>query len=71
MMSWADQHCNGRFVAALEGGYNLDALAHSATHTLSLLHDPNAPLVDELGRSPEPERDVSDLLGEMQHFLVG
>ena len=66
LTEWADAACQGRLVSCLEGGYNLDALAHSATHTLSLLHDPNTPLVDELGRSPEPERDVSDLLGEMQ-----
>ena len=29
VQSWANQHCEGRIVSCLEGGYNLDALARS------------------------------------------
>ena len=29
VVDWAAQHCNGRVVSCLEGGYNLDALAKS------------------------------------------
>lgn len=53
LMSWADQYCSGRLVFALEGGYDEPALAHSVYHTLALLQDPTAKLVDELGKSPE------------------
>jgi len=35
--SWADELCQGKLVAVLEGGYNLDALAASVVMTLGVL----------------------------------
>jgi acetoin utilization deacetylase AcuC-like enzyme len=48
----AAEHANGRLVAALEGGYNLDALGHGADAVCRLLlgQEPNA---DPLGPPPE------------------
>ncbi len=38
LMDIADRYCDGRLVSSLEGGYNLDALGHSAAaHVLELM----------------------------------
>ena len=37
MMEVADQHANGKLIALLEGGYDLNALAHSAATHLRVL----------------------------------
>ena len=36
----ADEHCQGRLLSSLEGGYDLDALAHSVHAYLSGISDP-------------------------------
>jgi len=38
VMALADQHCEGRLASVLEGGYDLDALAASATEHVRVLH---------------------------------
>ena len=35
--SWADELCDGKLVAILEGGYDLDALGASVVATLEVL----------------------------------
>jgi len=57
----ARELCNGRLVIALEGGYHLQALAHSVATTFSSLLE--LPYPDPLGPSHEPEADI-DLLIE-------
>ena len=37
--SWADELCDGKLVAILEGGYNLSALGESVVATLNVLRD--------------------------------
>lgn len=49
---WADSCCDGRVVAALEGGYHIDALATSVVATLDVLHDPAALVEDPIGEAP-------------------
>jgi len=36
-MDCADQHCDNRILSVLEGGYHLDALAHSVSAHISTL----------------------------------
>jgi acetoin utilization deacetylase AcuC-like enzyme len=59
--------CNGRLVIALEGGYNLDALAYGADAVCRLLLG-EEPQPDPLGPPPEqlPLRVVQPLLTQVQ-----
>ncbi len=59
----ADELCHGRIVLALEGGYNLSALAASVRATFDvLLGSPD--IVDPLGPPPHsgPPRDIDEVL---------
>ena len=58
----AAELCAGKIVFALEGGYNLDVLAHGVNNTLWLLQDRQAIIQDLFGPAPRPERDISALL---------
>lgn len=51
----AHEHCEGRLVAVLEGGYHLQALSHSIRATLDVLLD-NPQVTDPLGKSPNTKR---------------
>ena len=63
VVSLADALCEGRLVATLEGGYNLDVLAHGVADTCrALLHDP-APGPDPLGPCPRDERPADEVVG--------
>ncbi len=64
--SWADACCDGRLVAALEGGYDLDALARSVVATLDVLHDPEAGVEDPLGEPPGNPPNLDDYLEEIE-----
>ncbi|MEA1958508.1 MAG: histone deacetylase [Chloroflexota bacterium] len=63
----ADELCDGRLVFALEGGYNLDALADSIDATLNVLLDSNAP-ADPLGKTSisRSSPDVEDLFARIK-----
>ena len=57
----AAQHCGGKMVLTLEGGYDLDALAGSVVTVLrTLLGDPDLP--DSLGPAPRPEAEVGQVI---------
>jgi acetoin utilization deacetylase AcuC-like enzyme len=45
----AERHCGGRLVSALEGGYNLRALARSVVRHLAALRDTSGPSPSTLG----------------------
>jgi acetoin utilization deacetylase AcuC-like enzyme len=71
----ARQLCNGRLVVGLEGGYNLDALAHGAEAICHLLLDEEPP-ADPLGPPPDqlPVREVDPLLTaikQLHHLAQG
>jgi acetoin utilization deacetylase AcuC-like enzyme len=57
LVSWADEHCQGRIALFLEGGYNLDAAqACSLAVVSALLGKPCPPLPGKAGGlCPEPE----------------
>ena len=65
MRGWADEWSDGRIVAALEGGYHLDALAISVLATLEVLNDPEAAVDDPIGPSAEEVTDVSEYVTEV------
>lgn len=67
----AQEFCEGRLVFTLEGGYDLQALAHSIAATLrTLLGD--AEINDPLGPSPRPDVSIDDLTNHIKgiHRLV-
>jgi acetoin utilization deacetylase AcuC-like enzyme len=71
----ARQLCDGRLVVGLEGGYNLDALAHGAEAVCHLLLDEEPP-ADPLGPPPDqlPVREVDPLLTaikQLHHLAQG
>lgn len=57
----ADRHADGRLVLALEGGYNVDVLAHSVTSSLRVLLDPTAEADDPFGPSRQAGPDLTAL----------
>lgn len=65
-LALAEELCRGRLVMALEGGYDLDVLAHALLNTLRLLEDPAAPISDPFGPAPWPERDVGQLIADLR-----
>ena len=70
LLALAEELCHGRLVFALEGGYDLPALAHCvATTFCALLHRPYS---DVLGQAPSPECSVDDRLRDIArlHALV-
>jgi acetoin utilization deacetylase AcuC-like enzyme len=62
LVALADKLCDGRLVVTLEGGYNLDVLAHGVADTCRALLGDAAPGPDPLGASPWPERPVEDVV---------
>jgi acetoin utilization deacetylase AcuC-like enzyme len=70
LVRMADQLCEGRIVFALEGGYQLDALAYGVSNAFYALLGEDT-LVDPLGPSPRPERSLDTLIEDLQdvHYL--
>jgi acetoin utilization deacetylase AcuC-like enzyme len=62
----ADEVCNGRLVLALEGGYNLQALAANVVASLRVLQGKPELAEDPLGQQPETALDVDRLISGMQ-----
>jgi len=62
----ADELCEGRLVVALEGGYDLDVLAHGVLNTLRILENPHAAISDPFGPAPVPSRDIDNLLLDLR-----
>ncbi|MBI5305314.1 MAG: histone deacetylase [Chloroflexi bacterium] len=63
--------CDGRIVFALEGGYDLDVIAHGVASTFrALLGDADIP--DPIGASRRGERDITELVEHLKgaHRLV-
>ncbi|HLU11320.1 MAG TPA: histone deacetylase [Oceanobacillus sp.] len=62
----ADQHCDGKIVFVMEGGYNLDALADGICNVARLLL--GEPIEDPLGPPDDPRRepDISALIQQIR-----
>jgi acetoin utilization deacetylase AcuC-like enzyme len=59
----ADALCDGRFVAVLEGGYDLDALGHGVVNAFRVMQGAPELARDPLGPPPDPEdADVGKLV---------
>lgn len=62
LMALADELCEGKLVATLEGGYNLEVLPHCVLTTLRTLSADPAGVSNPFGSAPGREADVSDLI---------
>jgi acetoin utilization deacetylase AcuC-like enzyme len=63
----ADQLCEGRIVFALEGGYQLDALAYGVANAFYAMLGEST-TIDPLGPSPRPERSLGTLIEDLQQL---
>ncbi|MCS7259157.1 MAG: histone deacetylase [Anaerolineae bacterium] len=67
LVALAEELCHGRIVFVLEGGYNLQVLAYGVLNTFyALLGDTT--VVDPLGPSPRPERDIREYVAELRRL---
>ncbi|MBI2845238.1 MAG: histone deacetylase, partial [Chloroflexi bacterium] len=66
LLDLAEEHCSGKMVLVLEGGYDLPALSASvaATCTVILGEDPQ----DSLGQSAETPYPLDDLLSKIKEI---
>lgn len=62
----AEELCGGRLVLALEGGYDLEVLAHAVLDTLRVLESTTSLISDPFGPSPVAERPVDRLLADLR-----
>ena len=67
LLDWARICCDGRLVAALEGGYHIEALARSVVATLQVMADPDVEVTDVIGKPPGEDAVVG--LREIKDFL--
>jgi acetoin utilization deacetylase AcuC-like enzyme len=65
LVRMAEQLCEGRIVFTLEGGYQLDVLAHGVLNALYAMLGEDT-IVDPFGPSPRPEREVNALLARLK-----
>ncbi len=68
LMKLADELCRGRLVAVLEGGYNLDVLAHGILTTLRTLSGSRRGVSDPFGPPPDGQRDVLGLVQQLRRL---
>jgi len=71
LVEMANDLCDGRIIFALEGGYNLPALAHGVAASFrAMLGDADMP--DPLGPSPRASRAIDDYIEQLRgvHRLV-
>ena len=66
LLELADELCGGRLVCVLEGGYNLEVLAHSVLSTFRTLRGDAIGPSDPFGPAPAKERDTSSLLSKIK-----
>jgi acetoin utilization deacetylase AcuC-like enzyme len=71
LKTMADEFCQGRLVFTLEGGYQLEVLAHAVLNTFHVLLG-DEEIEDPLGPARRSERDVGDLVDQLKglHGLV-
>lgn len=64
----ADELCQGRIVFALEGGYDVEALAYGVLACLQVMNGRADAVDDPLGPNRQPERNVQDHLAKIREF---
>ncbi len=65
LLQVADDLCAGRLVLVLEGGYNLDGLAHSVAAALAVLLGDAPATSDPLGHVSNNEPDISGIIEQL------
>ncbi len=70
ILSWAAQCTNHKLVAALEGGYNTDALAHCVLNSVKLLQSPETKPEDKLGKARRPDAEIDYHLDRLIEFYT-
>lgn len=68
LIALADELCEGRLVMTLEGGYQLQVLAHAVLNTLRQLSASKAPTSDPLGPCPWDEGDPGKVLSKAREI---
>jgi acetoin utilization deacetylase AcuC-like enzyme len=66
LIALADELCQGRLVAVLEGGYRVNVLSHCVLSTLRALSGSRQGPSDPYGPAPGGERDVAALLERLK-----
>ncbi|OGU57934.1 MAG: hypothetical protein A2V66_15745 [Ignavibacteria bacterium RBG_13_36_8] len=61
----AEELCSGKIVFALEGGYNLEVLKKGTANSIKALMGEND-FEDQIGKSPEPEATIENLLSRLK-----
>jgi acetoin utilization deacetylase AcuC-like enzyme len=67
LVKMAGRLCEGRIVFALEGGYQLDALAYGVSNAFYAMLGESA-TIDPLGPSPRPERSLGTLVEDLREL---
>jgi acetoin utilization deacetylase AcuC-like enzyme len=65
LVRMADELSEGRIVFALEGGYQLDALAYGVSNAFYAMLGEDV-IIDPMGSSPRPERSLGSLIEDLQ-----
>lgn len=68
LLEIADRHCDGRLVAALEGGYHPGALADSVEACLAVMENPSASIEDSHGPGRQRGADVEGLIADLKEI---
>jgi len=68
LIALAAELCEGKLVATLEGGYNLDVLPHCVLTTLRTLSGDPAGISDPFGPAPGGEADVIELIAAVRRI---
>jgi acetoin utilization deacetylase AcuC-like enzyme len=68
LLDLADELCHGRLAAVLEGGYNVDVLAHSVLTSLRTLSGSELGPSDPFGPPPAGERDALGLVDQLRRM---
>jgi acetoin utilization deacetylase AcuC-like enzyme len=66
LVAMAGELCAGRLVFTLEGGYDLQVLAHAVLTTMRLLAGSTVGVSDPMGPCPWPERGAEQVLEEVR-----
>ncbi|MBC7473312.1 MAG: histone deacetylase [Candidatus Sericytochromatia bacterium] len=62
-MALAEELCEGKIIATLEGGYNLDALVNGVDSTLNFMHHPDANIKNDYEREKDDnKRQIKTLI---------
>lgn len=64
LRQWSQRFCDGKLVLVLEGGYQLEVLAHGVHNAARILLDQDG-LLDPFGASGTRETDIAPLLGRL------